>query len=109
LDRFWATKIGEFLQNISSQKRRFFHYIFPIFQNYNIDPPPPPGLEDWTETDVLTQVIAASQQEYLDSLKKKQQLQKGESGQESRSGQDNAEPASEQKSEQDQDPAKPEN
>jgi len=28
------------------------------------------GLEAWNETDVLTQVLAASQQEYLDSLKK---------------------------------------
>ena len=28
------------------------------------------GLEDWSEADVLTQVLAASQQEYLDSLKK---------------------------------------
>lgn len=27
------------------------------------------GLEDWSEADVLTQVLAASQQEYLDSLK----------------------------------------
>ncbi len=30
-------------------------------------------MEDWSESDVLTQVIAASQQEYLDSLKKLQQ------------------------------------
>ena len=29
-----------------------------------------PGLDDWSESDVLSQVIAASQQEYLDSLKK---------------------------------------
>ena len=28
------------------------------------------GLDDWNDTDVLTQVLAASQQEYLDSLKK---------------------------------------
>ena len=28
-----------------------------------------PGLDDWSDTDVLTQVLAASQQEYLDSLK----------------------------------------
>ena len=27
------------------------------------------GLDDWSDTDVLTQVLAASQQEYLDSLK----------------------------------------
>merc|ERR1711993_181017 len=30
------------------------------------------GLEDWSEADVLTQVLAASQQEYLDSLKHQQ-------------------------------------
>ncbi|XP_059091845.1 OTU domain-containing protein 5-like [Tigriopus californicus] len=35
-------------------------------------PPNMFGLEDWAETDVLTQVLAASQQEYLDSLKQKQ-------------------------------------
>lgn len=29
------------------------------------------GLSDWSEEDVLAQVIAQSQQEYLDSLKKK--------------------------------------
>ena len=28
-------------------------------------------LEDWSDTGVLAQVLAASQQEYLDSLKKK--------------------------------------
>ena len=28
------------------------------------------GLEDWNDDDVLTQVLAASRQEYLDSLKK---------------------------------------
>ena len=27
------------------------------------------GLDDWNDTDVLTQVLAASQQEYLNSLK----------------------------------------
>ena len=34
--------------------------------------PPFPGLEldDWSDTGVLAQVLAASQQEYLDSLKK---------------------------------------
>ena len=32
---------------------------------------PPPGLDDWSDTGVLAQVLAASQQEYLDSLKKK--------------------------------------
>jgi len=30
------------------------------------------GLEDWSESDVLSQVLAASQQEYLDSLKHQQ-------------------------------------
>eukprot|EP00095_Tigriopus_kingsejongensis_P000006 maker-scaffold342_size201858-snap-gene-0.20 protein:Tk00006 transcript:maker-scaffold342_size201858-snap-gene-0.20-mRNA-1 annotation:"hypothetical protein DAPPUDRAFT_302835" len=35
-------------------------------------PPNMFGLDDWSDTDVLTQVLAASQQEYLDSLKKKQ-------------------------------------
>jgi len=33
-------------------------------------PPTMFGLDDWNDTDVLTQVLAASQQEYLDSLKK---------------------------------------
>ena len=35
--------------------------------------PPFSGLEldDWSDTGVLAQVLAASQQEYLDSLKKK--------------------------------------
>jgi len=41
----------------------------------------PPGLfgpEGWNETDVLTKVLAASQQEYLDSLKKKSLAEKEE-------------------------------
>ena len=37
-------------------------------------------LDDWSDTGVLAQVLAASQQEYLDSLKKKSS--KDESAQE---------------------------
>lgn len=37
------------------------------------------GLEDWSEADVLTQVLAASQQEYLDSLKKASQSRRSSS------------------------------
>ena len=41
------------------------------------------GLEEWGEDAVLSQVLAASQQEYLDSLKKREGEpgeQKGEEG-----------------------------
>lgn len=37
------------------------------------------GLEDWGDADVLTQVLAASQQEYLDSLKKAKSQEEAES------------------------------
>jgi hypothetical protein len=45
----------------------------PITKRANPDTSNPifSGLEDWTDTDVLTRVIVASQQEYLESLKKK--------------------------------------
>ena len=34
------------------------------------------GLNDWSEQDVLAQVLAASQQEYLDSLKQQNEDEK---------------------------------
>ena len=37
------------------------------------------GLDDWNDTDVLTQVLAASQQEYLNSLKKAAAAKESES------------------------------
>ena len=53
------------------------------------------GLQDWSESDVLTQVLAASQQEYLDSLKKIQQQKHNsdhvDSGLSSGSGQEQTE------------------
>jgi len=42
-------------------------------------PPTMFGLDDWNDTDVLTQVLAASQQEYLNSLKKAAAAKESES------------------------------
>ena len=38
------------------------------------------GLEDWSDADVLTEVLAASQQEYLDTLKHQQSTDSSSSG-----------------------------
>ena len=42
------------------------------------------GLDDWADTDVLTQVLAASQQEYLDSLKQAKENKESQREQKSR-------------------------
>ena len=43
------------------------------------------GLDDWSDTDVLTQVLAASQQEYLDSLKQAKEQETASQQQNSKS------------------------
>ena len=43
------------------------------------------GLDDWSDTDVLTQVLAASQQEYLDSLKQAKEQETSQQQQNSNS------------------------
>jgi len=47
------------------------------FTDVSISRFPPSGLEDWSDRDVLAQVLAASQQEYFDSLKKKTRADDG--------------------------------
>jgi len=48
-------------------------------------PPNMFGLDDWSDTDVLTQVLAASQQEYLDSLKQAKEQETSQQQQNSNS------------------------